>query len=363
VVEDDVSTLRGVDCFRNAVAAAAAAAAVAVATAATAAATEKRRPTATTRTTTTLRMAISWTGGKDCHLALQRTLDHVVDEAAAVVAEVAAKVQVVCLVVFCTPDHTFSAHRLEWQAMQAQALDIPLVISHLHLPAKHGDDVCDYALAYATAIGKLQHNHQIDYIVTGDVDYVGGGVGANSTNFLQQDVCRGPHCDLCRGVQVLLPLWQQSRLDLLHEMLNLYDFEIIFSCVKSPYLDDSWIGQRLDLAAIQAMEKSNQRVQQEQARAAAAVVATIAVDAQRPRPPLDLSGENGEYHTMVLNGPMYRRRCACLRLENATSKELRGQMGQDSGERWWVLDEAKARFRVVFQQQQQQQKHSARSEC
>ena len=49
--------------------------------------------------------------------------------------------------------------------------------------------------------------------------------------------------------------------------------------------------------------------------------------------PLDLGGERGEYHTMVLDGPLYARP---VHVEGGAF-ELEGQPGQKAGERWWTL--------------------------
>ena len=49
-------------------------------------------------------------------------------------------------------------------------------------------------------------------------------------------------------------------------------------------------------------------------------------------PALDLGGERGEYHTMVLDGPLYAHR---LPRAPGPPVELEGQPGQR--ERWWTI--------------------------
>lgn len=49
------------------------------------------------------------------------------------------------------------------------------------------------------------------------------------------------------------------------------------------------------------------------------------------------SFQNGEYHTMVVNGPMYQD--TPLHFVNVTAHELLQQRGQNNGERWWVIAE------------------------
>ena len=234
------------------------------------------------------RAAISFTGGKDCHLALQRCVD--------------AGITIVCGVSFVSPNHTFHAHRTEWQLQQGRALQIPIVQGCL---TELLSNPKDYPAAYAAAIRQLQHEYQIQLIITGDIDYVGTTA---TTNFMQQ-VCREQDC---HGVQVLLPLWQQSRHELMNEMIHKYNFDIRMCCVKSPFFDETWIGRRLDTTALHELEAMVEQG-------------------------LDLSGENGEYHTMVVNGPMYH--AMPLHFVHVSAKELLQQPGQKDGERWWVMHE------------------------
>ena len=115
------------------------------------------------------------------------------------------------------------------------------------------------------------------------------------------------------GVAAFLPLWRADRGALLRRMLA-EGLEIVFSCVKAPWFDASWIGRRLDDATLAAME---------------AVAATERGDGV---PALDLGGERGEYHTMVLDGPLYAHR---VPLATGPPVELEGQPGQQ--ERWWTI--------------------------
>ena len=220
------------------------------------------------------RAAVSFTGGKDCHLALYRA---------------SKEYKIVCLVVFHPKDKKFRAHPIEWQRTQAQALGLPL---HMYCTDASSTGGC-YRKAYAKAIRQLQHEHQIEALITGDIDLIGDA----KSNFIS-DVC----AEYVPEIQVVLPLWQQPRRILLEEMSK--TMEIIFSCVKSPF-DSSWIGRRLlhpdDLQQFEA---------------------------------IDLTGENGEYHTMVLYAPtMYKHR---LKLVNLEVVELTNQPGQLHDQQWYV---------------------------
>ena len=61
------------------------------------------------------------------------------------------------------------------------------------------------------------------------------------------------------------------------------DFTVLFSCVKSPWLSREWVGRRLSWEVLEEM----QRICGEKG--------------------MDLCGEEGEYHTMVTDGPLYKK--------------------------------------------------------
>ena len=120
-----------------------------------------------------------------------------------------------------------------------------------------------------------------------------------------------------------LPLWQAERAACLRQLLA-EGCHVIFSCVKSPWFDASWIGRRIDKATLATMEAM--------ARGPPPGHADVAA--------LDLGGEKGEYHTMCLSGPLHRWPVTLEELPAPT--ELVGQPGQKDGERWWTLgDEAR----------------------
>jgi len=64
----------------------------------------------------------------------------------------------------------------------------------------------------------------------------------------------------------------------------------------------------------------------------AALEAVAAMTRADGVPALDLGGEHGEYHTMVLDGPLYAHR---LPRAPGPPVELEGQPGQR--ERWWTI--------------------------
>lgn len=90
------------------------------------------------------------------------------------------------------------------------------------------------------------------------------------------------HLDWCRqrcqavGIQCLHPLWHRDRAENTAEALQL-GMQCVLKCVRTSVLPASYLGKVLDEALLEDF-------------------------AQRG---IDVCGENGEYHTVVLDGPMF----------------------------------------------------------
>ena len=194
-----------------------------------------------------MRTAMLWTGGKDSTLALLEARR--------------MGLEVVSLVTFAPPYARFRAHPLEVIRVQAESLGVPH--RTLEVQAPHEED-------YRRQIGRLCESLQLQALVTGDIAEVNG-----HPNFIE---------DRCRefGVEVIRPLWHADRLQLLQRLFS-FEMSVIFSCVKRPWFDRSWLGRRFDPAVLRELRE-------------------IAA-----RTGMDLCGEEGEYHTLVLGGPMFSR--------------------------------------------------------
>jgi len=81
------------------------------------------------------------------------------------------------------------------------------------------------------------------------------------------------------GIVPLLPLWGMSGKDLLRAFIGT-GFEAIVVAVRRDIMDDHWLGKRIDGAFVEGMEKAG----------------------------VDVCGENGEYHTLVTDGPIFSKR-------------------------------------------------------
>ncbi len=189
-------------------------------------------------------VSVLWTGGKDSALALH---------------QVAAQgCEIRNLVTFAPPNPQFLAHPLPFIRRQAEALNLPHHLIEIHAPYQEG---------YEQAITSLRENHRIDALVTGDIAEVEG-----QPNWIRA-------CSRKAGIEVLTPLWGCDRAAVLRTLLD-RRFKVIFSCVKKPWFTGAWIGRELDEASFAELVALNRATG------------------------MDLCGENGEYHTLVLGGPL-----------------------------------------------------------
>lgn len=190
---------------------------------------------------------VLWTGGKDSALAL-----FLAQKRGIVVKE---------LVTFAPPDAEFLAHPLAVMSLQAVALGLKHRVMNVEAPYDEG---------YRKQLQVLQ-NEGVEMLITGDIAEING-----QPNYIQTQA--EP-----LGMEVWMPLWKKSRWDLMGALLAA-GFHVIFSCVKPPWFTPSWVGRRIDRKALQ--ELSDIQV----------------------KTGMDLCGEQGEYHTLVLDGPGFNRR-------------------------------------------------------
>lgn len=188
-----------------------------------------------------------WTGGKDSMLALH--------EARAQGCEIAG------LITFTPENPCFLAHPLDIIRLQAEAMQLPHMSVTIREPYDEG---------YAAALRGLKEWKEIDTLITGDIATVNC-----LPNWIRK---HGRRC----GLKVLTPLWGRSRFAILKRLLAL-NYRVIISCVRGEFLKPEWAGREINRETLDEMRR---------------------VFTERN---LDLCGEQGEYHSLVLDGPEFHQ--------------------------------------------------------
>jgi diphthine-ammonia ligase len=81
------------------------------------------------------------------------------------------------------------------------------------------------------------------------------------------------------GIEAVEPLWGRPTAELLDQFIEL-GFEAVIVGLNSKQVDEKWVGRYVDSAFRDYLKQNN----------------------------IDPCGENGEYHTVVINGPLFTRR-------------------------------------------------------
>jgi len=185
----------------------------------------------------------SWSGGKDSCLALYHAINN-------------GGMAKYLLTMLTEDGSRTRSHGLSENVIKAQAasLGIPLVVG-----CSSWDD---YEKVFVSAIREFKQGG-IEYGVFGDIDL---------DEHLQwvERICSSVH------LQAYEPLWKRSRIDLLEEFLDL-GFRATIVSVKKSVLDKSFLGCSLSREMVALLQKTG----------------------------VDPSGEKGEYHTVVTDGPIF----------------------------------------------------------
>lgn len=105
------------------------------------------------------------------------------------------------------------------------------------------------------------------------------------------------------GIEAVEPLWGKSPESILTDFIDA-GFEAIIVSAQARLIDEEWMGKRVDRDFMDYLKAKD----------------------------IDLCGENGEYHTLVVNGPLFKRR-----IEITESRTIK----RDS---YWFLDTQKYRL-------------------
>nr|WP_312578053.1 diphthine--ammonia ligase [Sedimentibacter sp.] len=187
---------------------------------------------------------VSWSGGKDSCLALYSAL------------EKGYKPEKL-LTMFSSENEISSAHRLNEQIFRKQAESIG--IENVIVRAKFDE----YESSFVNHI-KLFKEQGIDYGIFGDIDL-------EEHRHWEEMVCEKS------SIKAVLPLWKLNRKEIVEKFITL-GFKAKIIVVNTTMLDTKFLGQDLTIPLIKEIESYG----------------------------ADACGENGEYHTVVYDGPIFK---------------------------------------------------------
>jgi uncharacterized protein (TIGR00290 family) len=196
------------------------------------------------------RVFASWSGGKDCCLAVHRA--------------VASGLDVVYLANTVSGDgersrsHGISAAVIK---KQAEALDIPIMQQRTE-----GDN---YEAQFVTML-KVFKKEGIEGGVFGDIDF-------NAHREWIERVCREG------GMTPYLPLWEEDQKKLVEEFIDA-GFVAMIVAAKAEFFGDEILGQIIDRDFLDRLEKISKTKK------------------------ITPCGEAGEFHSLVIDGPLFKKR-------------------------------------------------------
>jgi uncharacterized protein (TIGR00290 family) len=89
-------------------------------------------------------------------------------------------------------------------------------------------------------------------------------------------------------IDLLLPLWKQDSAKVLAEIMD-FEFEVFVVSVKDGLMGKEWLGRRIDEVFMSDLSDLNESI--------------------------DPCGENGEFHTFVTDGPIFKKRITITKSE------------------------------------------------
>lgn len=191
-----------------------------------------------------MRFAMSYSCGKDSTLALHKMME--------------AGHAPVCLLVMVKRDAErsyFHGADLDMLQKYQSALDLPMILC-----PSDGDD---YHTALEEGLRRAKHMGA-EGAAFGDIDLEGNRAW-------EEERCAHT------GLIPFFPLWQRGREDNVRELIRL-GYRCLIKSVNSTLLPESLLGRYIDRDTMEIMKKAG----------------------------VDVCGENGEYHTLAVDGPVFK---------------------------------------------------------
>lgn len=197
-----------------------------------------------------MKVACSWSGGKDSCLACWKAIAEGHD--------------VRYLINFVSSGigrDSFHGVKRELMCMQSESLGIPIIQRETTWE--------DYEQEFKEVMREIG-DRGVEGLVTGDLDLV------DHRRWVE---------GMCGefGFEPVMPLWGLGPEKILGEFVD-DGFEAVVVCIKADLLDDKWLGRKIDRQFVADLKELCQNSD------------------------IDICGENGEYHSFVVDGPFFQKR-------------------------------------------------------
>jgi diphthine-ammonia ligase len=188
----------------------------------------------------------SWSGGKDSCFSLMKAIRSGYEPK-------------VLLNVLNEEGKISRSHGIPHQILEAQAAAASLPVRCISSSWQ------DYEKKFTAALSSLKNEYALEYAVFGDIDL-------QPHRDWEEKVCANA------GLHAVLPIWKQNRKELVIQMLDEGIETMIVSCNET--MGEHFIGRMITPELVNELE-------------------ALGVDA---------CGENGEYHTLVINCPLFTKK-------------------------------------------------------
>jgi diphthine-ammonia ligase len=201
---------------------------------------------------------VSWSGGKDCCQAAYKAIQE--------------GYQIAGLLNMVTNDKRRScSHGIStrWIRLQAEAMGLTLI--------QKPTTSRNYEAVYTSEIARLK-NSGVNYGIFGDIDFE-------------------PHLEwitrICAGAKIMpiMPLWQLHQEDIAQNFIDL-GFEAVVVATQADLLGEEWLGRKFDTSFLRDVSAFNDEISP--------------------------CGEAGEFHTLVVDGPLFKKR---IEIKNARKEQ------------------------------------------
>jgi uncharacterized protein (TIGR00290 family) len=190
-----------------------------------------------------IKFITSFSGDKDSMLALDRMI--------------AQGHHCLGLLVSTNDDHGSWFHDVDIALLNDLAKKLGMNILHARIRQAYYNDM------FETYLSDMKSDLAFEAVVFGDIDIIEHRMWCEA------------RCQMV-GVKALFPLWQEDRELLVREFIN-KGYKALLKRVNKNYLDQSFLKRTLDLDMIEEFKVLG----------------------------IDVCGENGEYHTLVYDGPLF----------------------------------------------------------